>query len=164
MNPENSIRPIMFLGFLLSSGMIAIALFFQYYMGMEPCPLCITQRVIVVGLGILFLLATLQGPKNWGRRIYGLLLGIASFMGILIAGRHTWLQHLPPDKIPECGPGLEYWINTLPALDVIEKVFQGTGECAEVLFTFIGLSIPEWSFIAFTLFFLFSLKLFFTAK
>lgn len=159
-----SIRPTMFIGFLITASMIGVALFFQYYMYLDPCPLCITQRVVVIALGVLFLLAAIQGPVSWGRRVYGFLLGIVSFIGLIVAGRHVWLQHLPPDQVPECGPGLEFWINNLPAQEVIQKVFQGSGECAEVVFTFIGLSIPEWSFIAFTLFFLFSLKLFFTAK
>ncbi len=159
-----SIRPAMFIGLILSLGMIAVALFFQYYMGLEPCPLCIVQRVIVIILAVVFFFAFLHGPLSWGRRIYGLLLTFVSIAGLAVAGRHTWLQHLPPDKIPECGPGLEFWMNNLPAIDVIQKVFHGSGECAEVSWTMFGLSIPELSLIVFFLFLIYSLKLLFKGK
>jgi len=155
-------RPSMIIGFLITAAMIGTALFFQYVMYLDPCPLCITQRVIVIGLGVVFLIAAILNPSSWGRRIVGLLLALISFTGILVAGRHTWLQHLPPEEVPECGPGLQFWIDNLPAQEVIQKLFHGSGECAEVVFTFIGLSIPEWSLIAFILFFLFSLKLLFS--
>ena len=106
----------------------------------------------------------IQGPKSWGRRIYGLALTLVSISGLVVAGRHTWLQHLPPDKVPECGPGLDFWMKNLPANDVILKVFQGSGECAEVAWTFIGFSIPEWSILAFAFFLIYSLKLLFLAR
>ncbi len=159
-----SIRPAMFFGLILSLGMIAVALFFQYYMGLDPCPLCIVARVIVIIMAIVFFFAFLQGPLSWGRRMYGLLLALVSFAGLAVAGRHTWLQHLPADKIPECGPGLEFWMNNLPAIDVIQKVFHGSGECAEVSWTLFGLSIPELSLIVYALFFIYSLKLFFKGR
>ena len=159
-----SIRPIMFVGLLVSITMIGIALFFQYYMDLIPCPLCIVQRVIVIIFAGLFFLAFLQGPKTWGRRVYGFLFTLTSIAGLVVAGRHTWLQHLPADKVPECGPGLEFWMKNLPTNEVIQKVFQGSGECAEVVWSFASLSIPEWSLIAFGLFLLFSLKLLFLAK
>jgi len=162
--PIKSIRPAMFWGLLITIGMIGVALFFQYYMELIPCPLCIVQRVIVMVMGIIFLLAFLHGPKGWGRRAYGFLLTLASASGLLVAGRHTWLQHLPADKVPECGPGLEFWMKNLPATDVVQKVFQGSGECAEVVWSFMGLSIPEWSLIAFSLFMLYSLKLLFLGR
>ncbi|MCF6190176.1 MAG: disulfide bond formation protein B [Cocleimonas sp.] len=163
-NTIKSIRPAMFIGLLISLGMLATALFFQYYMELIPCPLCIVQRVIVMVFAGIFLLALLQGPKTWGRRVYGLLLTLTSIAGLIVAGRHTWLQHLPKDTIPECGPGLEFWMNNLPANEVIQKVFQGSGECAEVVWSFLSLSIPEWSLIAFGLFLLYSLKLLFLAR
>jgi disulfide bond formation protein DsbB len=160
----NSIRPTMFVGLLVSIAMIGIALFFQYYMELIPCPLCIVQRVIVMAFAGLFLLALIQGPKTWGRRIYGLLFTLTSIAGLIVAGRHTWLQHLPPEKVPECGPGLEFWMKNLPTNEVVQKVFQGSGECAKVVWSFASLSIPEWSLIAFGIFLLFSLKLLFLAK
>jgi disulfide bond formation protein DsbB len=160
----HSIRPAMLSGLLISIAMIGVALFFQHYMGLIPCPLCIVQRVIVMIFGGIFLLALIQGPKSWGRRVYGLLLTLTSLAGLIVAGRHTWLQHLPEDKIPECGPGLDFWMKNLPANEVVQKVFQGSGECAEVAWTFASFSIPEWSLVAFGLFLLYSLKLLFLAR
>jgi len=160
----SSIRPAMLIGLLISISMIGVALFFQHYMELIPCPLCIVQRVIVMTFGGIFLLALIQGPKSWGRRIYGFLLTLTSMAGLAVAGRHTWLQHLPAEKVPECGPGLDFWMKNLPTNEVIQKVFQGSGECAEVVWTFVSLSIPEWSLVAFGLFFLYSLKLLFLAR
>ena len=165
MNTNNySIRPSMLFGLIISLGMIAVALFFQYYMYLEPCPLCIVERVIVIILAAVFFFAFLHGPSSWGRRIYGLLLALVSISGLAVTARHTWLQHLPADKVPECGPGLEFWMNNLPAVDVIQKVFHGSGECAEVSWTMFGLSIPELSLIIFTLFLIYSLKLLFKGR
>lgn len=162
MNTNNtSIRPVMLFGLVASLSMIGLALYFQYYMYLEPCPLCIVQRVIVIIMAIVFFFAFIHGPISWGRRVYGLLLTLLSIAGLIVAGRHTWLQHLPAEKIPECGPGLEFWMNNLPAFDVIQKVFQGSGECAEVSWTMFGLSIPELSLIGYILFLIYSLKLLF---
>lgn len=161
-NDNNSMinfRPSMLIGFLVILAMLGTAFYFQYVLYLEPCPLCSVQRAIVIAFGITFFLGFIQNPKTWGRRIYGLALTLISISGLVVAGRHTWLQHLPADKIPECGPGLDFWMNNLPAVDVIQKVFQGSGECAEVVWSFLNLSIPEWSLIAFSLFFIYSLKL-----
>lgn len=159
-----SIRPSMLIGFLIIVAMMATAFIFQYVLYLEPCPLCSVQRVVVITLGVIFLVAFFHAPQTWGRRIYGFLLTLASIAGLVVAGRHTWLQHLPPEKVPECGPGLDFWMKNLPVNDVIQKVFQGSGECAEVAWTFIGFSIPEWSLVAFVLFFIYSLKLLFLGR
>ena len=159
-----SLRYSFFTGFLLALGMMVTALFMQYYMKLEPCPLCIAQRVVVIAFGVVFLIGFLHGPKAWGVRVYGLILTLLSVLAYVVASRHTWLQHLPEDQIPECGPGLEFWMDHLPAVEVVQKVLQGTGECATVVFSFLGLSIPEWSLIAFIPFLLFSLKLLITGK
>lgn len=156
---DHSIRPAMLMGFLATVAMMGTALFFQYVLYLEPCPLCSVQRAIVIILGVIFMFGFIHGPKGWGKRIYGLLLALTSIAGLIVAGRHTWLQHLPKDQVPECGPGLNFWMENLPAVDVLQKVFQGSGECAEIAWTFIGFSIPEWSLLAFTLFLIYSLKL-----
>jgi disulfide bond formation protein DsbB len=158
-NTFKSIRLLMFIGFLLTVAMMGTAFFFQYVLYLDPCPLCSAQRGVVIVMGIIFLIAFLQGPKTWGKNIYGLLLTLASLTGLLIAGRHTWLQHLPPDKVPECGPGLDYWMDHLPAVEIIQNIFKGSGECAQVVWTFLGFSIPEWSIVAFLFFLFFSVKL-----
>lgn len=162
---NTSIRPLMLIGLLTSLAMIGTALFFQYVLYLDPCPLCSVQRVIVITFAVLFGIGLLIGPTgSTVKRIFGFLFTLTSISGLVVSGRHTWLQHLPPDKVPECGPGLEFWMNNLPAMDVFQKVFKGSGECAEVAWTFLSLSIPEWSFLGFLVFLFFSLRLLFAAR
>ena len=159
MNSQPSIRPIFLLGFLMCTGMIGVALFAQYYLLMDPCPLCIFARVATMAVGAVFLLGALHNPSGTtGRRIYGQLLVLTSLGGIVITGRHSYLQHLPPEQVPSCGPGLSYWMDNLPAFDVLSKVFQGSGECAEVSWSMFGLSIPEWTLAVFAVFMIYGLK------
>ncbi len=130
--------------------MMATALYFQHVEGLEPCPLCIIQRVIVIALGVVMLVAAVHNPARIGRRLYGALIVLIAAAGVGVAGRHVWLQNLPPDQVPECGPGLEYLFNTFPLVETLEMVFKGSGECAEVLWTLLGLSIPGWTLVVFT--------------
>ena len=159
MNAQPSIRPLFFVGFILCALMVAFALFSQYYLDLEPCPLCIFQRVAVMALGAIFLLGTIHNPAtSFGRRAYGQLIVIAALLGAAVAGRHSWLQHLPPEKVPSCGPGLSYWLDNLPMTSVLNKVFAGSGECAEVEWSMFGLSMPEWTLVAFIAFALYGFK------
>lgn len=123
---------------------MAFALYLQTAEGLEPCPLCIFQRVAVISVGVLALLAALHNPKAWGRRLYALLMALAALGGIIVAGRHVWLQHLPPDQVPSCGPGLDYWLAALPLKQVMVEVFHGSGECAKVDWTLLNISLPGW--------------------
>lgn len=150
-------RMIFFSGFLVCAGLIGMALIFQHLMGLEPCPLCILQRVAVMATGGVLLLAALHNPGKTGRRLYGLLALISSGTGLAIAGRQVWLQHLPPDQLPDCGPGFDYMLEVFPLGKALELIFKGSGECAEVQWTFIGFSIPEWMMVIFAGFMLFSL-------
>lgn len=132
---------------------MSFALFFlQRYMGFTPCPLCIFQRIGLIVMGVFALMAALFHPKSMAVR---LVLWLGSLAGIgwstVVAGRHVWLQHLPADQVPSCGPGLDYWLDTLPILQVFKEVFAGSGECAAIDWTFMGLSIPEQSLILFSL-------------
>jgi disulfide bond formation protein DsbB len=159
MTNQHSIRPMFLLGFLFCLAMTGIALYAQYVMYLEPCPLCIFQRVAVMALGLIFLLGAFHNPSSsFGRRGYGQLTIIAAVTGAVIAARHVWLQHLPPEKVPACGPGLSYWLDSMPFTSVLSKVFEGSGECAEVQFRTLGLSIPEWTLIVFVMFALYGLK------
>jgi disulfide bond formation protein DsbB len=131
---------------------MSFALFFlQRYMGFSPCPLCIFQRIGLMVMGGFALLAALWHPKSM---VIKLLLWLGSLAGIgwatAVAGRHVWLQHLPPDQVPSCGPGLDYWLDTLPMQQVLNEVLSGSGECASVAWRFLGLSIPEQSLIFFS--------------
>jgi disulfide bond formation protein DsbB len=138
-------------GFLVSGGLIAYALYLQYYEYQDPCPLCILQRVVYIALMIVFLVGALHGPRRTGAIVYSTLLVIVSLIGAGIATRHVWLQHLPKDKVPECGPGLAYMLDRFPLMSVFEKIFRGSGECAEVGWRLFGLSVAEWSLVWFVL-------------
>ncbi|MDG4594614.1 MAG: disulfide bond formation protein B [Candidatus Contendobacter sp.] len=131
--------------FLTCAGGLGFAYYAQFYLGLEPCPLCIFQRLALFALGVVFLLAALHHPRDWGARVYGVLIGLVAATGAGIAGRHVWLQHLPPEQAPRCGPGLDYLLETLPLSETVREVLSGSGECAKVDWTLLGLSIPEWT-------------------
>ncbi len=135
-------------GFLTCSALMGYALFAQYQLVLEPCPLCILQRIAVIGLGVVFLIAGLHDPSGAGRYVYSLLLGIVTVFGSIVAGRHVWLQLIPEDQVPACGPGLDYMWENFPLADVINMVFRGSGECATIDWQFLGLSMPAWVLIA----------------
>jgi len=144
-------RLLNFAGFLACAGMMAYALFVEHVLLLEPCPLCVFQRMATIALGIFFLAATLHNPVGWGRRVYAALLVIAAGSGIGVAGRHVWLQSLPPDQVPSCGPGFEYIIDAFPLADALKMIFTGSGECAEIDWQFLGLSMPAWVLICFVI-------------
>ncbi|MDF1779683.1 MAG: disulfide bond formation protein B [Alcanivoracaceae bacterium] len=137
-------RLVTLAGFLICAGAMAAALYIQHVDGLEPCPLCIFQRVGVTVAGLFFLLAFAHNPGALGQRIYAALAGAGAIGGAIVAGRHVWLQHLPPDEIPDCGPGLDYMLDVFPMQDVIGLVLHGSGECAELSWQFLGLSMPAW--------------------
>ena len=141
-------RILNFAGFLMCAALMGYALYAQYFLMLEPCPLCILQRIAVVGMGLVFLLAALHNPGGVGRFAYALLLVVPMSLGAVVAGRHAWLQMLPEEQVPACGPGLDYMWENFPLADVINMVFRGSGECADVDWQLLGLSMPAWVFIA----------------
>ena len=136
-------------GFAVCVALLAYGYVLQFFDELEPCPLCVFQRVAFFVLGTLFLVAALHNPGAIGARIYGVFLGIAAVIGAAIAGRHVWLQSLPSDQVPECGPGLEYMLNTFPLLETLRTVLSGSGECADVSWSFLGMTIPAWALLWF---------------
>jgi len=141
-------RLLNFVGFFACAGMMAYALYAEHYLQLEPCPLCVFQRIAVIGMGIAFLLLALHDPSRAKARwAYLGVLDLASLGGIVVAGRHIWLQNLPPDKVPSCGPGLGYMLDTFPFADALKMVFTGSGECATVDWSLLGLSMPTWVLI-----------------
>lgn len=130
---------------LVCAGLLGFALILQTQDSLSPCPLCVLQRVAFMVLGAFALLATLHHPARWGRFVYTGLTGLASAAGAGIAGWHVYLQHLPPDQVPSCGPGLNYLVENFPPGDALRMIFMGSGECAQVHWTFLGMSIPEWT-------------------
>jgi len=137
-----------FLGFLFCSGLMAYALFAQYFLNLEPCPLCIFQRVAVISMGIIFLICSLLEPKSSLAKIISSTLFVtAGSFGVAVASRHVWLQNLPSDQVPGCGPGLDFMMSTFPINEVFEMVFNGSGECATIDWSFLSLSMPAWVII-----------------
>ena len=153
MNPLRwSFRTAFAVAAAICAAFLGFAYYAQFHLYLDPCPLCIFQRMAFIALGAVCLVAALHAPKGNGRRVYGVLALVAAGTGAAIAGRHVWLQHLPPDQVPDCGPGLSWMLDTLPLNAVIRKVFTGSGECAKVDWTLLGLSMPEWTLIWFAIF------------
>lgn len=148
-----SFRLQMLFGFAVAAALLVYAVFAQYGQLYEPCPLCIFQRVAMVAVAVAGLLGAIHNPRGRGGRIFwGMVAFLAAGVGAAIAARHVWLQHLPPDQVPACGPTLGYMMDSMPSwLDVVKKVLQGSGECAEVNWTFLGFSMPEWTLLCFVL-------------
>jgi protein dithiol:quinone oxidoreductase len=136
-------------GALFAGSLMGFALFLQYVKHQDPCPLCMVQRVIFIAILVVFALATLHGPKRVGEKIYAALIVLLSMSGVGVATRHIWIQHLPKDQVPACGPGLDYMLETMPMGDVLQKLMHGSGECAAKGWTFLTLGIPEWSLLCY---------------
>lgn len=144
-----SVRKTNFLIFIACTLMMLAAAYMEHVMKMNPCPLCITQRVFVVLTGLLALAAALQNPALIGRRIYAVLGIISPILGACFAGRQLWLQSLPADQVPACGDmGLAYMFEVFPLLDALKILLQGDGSCAHVD-KILGLSLALWTFMAF---------------
>ena len=137
------------LGFLICGVLLAIAVYFQLVDGLEPCPLCISQRLVILLIGLVFLVAGLHNPKQTGIKRYALVGTVVALLGASIASRHVWLQHLPPEEVPECGPGLAYMFQYFPLFDTLKLMLSGTGDCAKVDWTMLGFSMPAWTLLAF---------------
>ena len=130
---------------------MAFALYLEHFKGLQPCPLCVFQRVGLMAMGLFAFIGLVHNPKNTiVKRIYA---GLAS-LGILwstgVAARHVWIQHLPPSEVPSCGPGLNYLVDVLPLKEVLSQVLTGSGECAKIDWTFLGQSMPVWSLVFFS--------------
>ena len=144
-------RPANLAGFLVSAALLAFAYFSQFHDHLEPCPLCIFQRVGVIGVGVFFLLAWAQHPKGWGAKVYGVLILLAAMAGGAVSIRHIYVQHLPPEMAPPCGPGIGYLFAKLPFSTFLVKAFTGSADCSVVTWSFLGLTMPEWVLIWFVL-------------
>ncbi len=137
---------------------ISFALYLEHVQGLNPCPLCIFQRVGLIFMGIFALVALIHNPKQlWLRRTYSLLSTLAVAWSVGVAARQVWLQHLPPEKVPACGPGLDYLLDALPFKAVLQEVLSGSGECAEIDWTFLGQSLAVWSLVFFSVLLLINL-------
>lgn len=120
--------------------------YFQTYLGLHPCVLCVAQRVVVISIMLVALLGLIVGR---GQRIFSVLLALIAGMGIFLAGRHVWIQSLPIDQVPACGPDFDYIVDVLPLGKALQMIMMGDGNCADVVWSFLGLSIPGWTLVAF---------------
>lgn len=151
MNPFRwSYRVGFLVGFLICMGLLGFALYAEYGLGMTPCPLCIFQRIGFLFMALFFLLGGLHAPLGKSRWAYTGLVLAGAVGGVISAGRHLWLQSLPPDQVPSCGPGLGYMLDAFPLARMLKLVFTGSGECAAVE-PILGLPMPAWSLLWFVL-------------
>ena len=141
-------RTANFLGFLACAALLAYAYYAQYVMHLEPCPLCIFQRVGIFAVGVIFAVAAAHDPGGWGRRVYAGLLVLAALATAGVALRQLYIQSLPPGTIAACGASLDFMLKVFPLTDVLVKVLTGSGECAKVEWRFLGLAMPGWVLIA----------------
>ena len=139
------------LGVAVACGaLIAIAIFyFQNHLGLEPCYLCITQRVFVIAVGVIFLVSGLHNPAATGQKIYAALAAIAAFGGSFFSIKQLWLQGLPEDQVPACGPPVDYLFDAFSASEAISMLLRGDGNCAEVQWQLLGISMPGWVLVSF---------------
>lgn len=144
-------RWLYFAGALTIAGLIGAALYLQHVMRQDPCPLCMLQRVIFIAMLAVYAIAALHNPKRAGATAYSALIALLALCGIGVASRHIWLQHLPKDQVPACGPGLDYMLESFPMSEVLQELMHGSGECAAKGWTFLALGIPEWSLIWYVL-------------
>ncbi|MBS0581053.1 MAG: disulfide bond formation protein B [Proteobacteria bacterium] len=137
-------RTLNIAGFAACAALLGYALYAQFQLGLEPCPLCIFQRIGVALAGVLFLLAALHNPSGGGRYVYAGLVGVAALATAGVAARHVYVQHLPPGSLPSCGAPLAILLKFTPVFTLIKKVLTGSGECGEVNWRFLGLAMPTW--------------------
>lgn len=137
------------LGFIASFGLVGLALWIQTRYQLNPCPLCISQRMVFMGLGLLFLLAAFVPPNTWGKKLVSLLLLLTAMGGAGVAIRHWWLQAHRDSIIADCGVGFDYMFENFPLQKALTLVFRGTGDCAAIDWTFLGLSLPQLALIAY---------------
>jgi len=137
-------RRVNFVGFALCAALTGYALYSQFHLGLEPCPLCIFQRIGVALLGVAFLAAALHHPRGRGRYGYALVIGLVALATVLVAARHLYVQSLPPGTLPSCGEPLSVLLKLTPLWQVVRKVLTGSGECSEVNWRFLGLAMPAW--------------------
>jgi disulfide bond formation protein DsbB len=144
-----SFRQLCALGFLACVGAMAFALYLEHFRHLEPCAMCIFQRVAMIASALVFLAGAVHGPRAGGRRAYAIAAGLTALAGVGLAGRHVWLQSLPPDQVPACGPTLDYMLGLLPFDEVVQLVLKGDGECAKINASWLGVSLPAWTLLTF---------------
>jgi len=140
-------QKINFAAAFICAAMFSYAIYAEKVLGFIPCPLCMFQRVCIVSLGIVFLIAALHPARRAGAIVYGVLIFLAAGAATWVSGRHVWIQHQPPGTVPSCGAPLDNLLQMFPVLEVIRRVMTGGGECGNIDWKFIGVSMPGWVLI-----------------
>jgi protein dithiol:quinone oxidoreductase len=130
-------------------GLTVTALYMQHFMNLKPCALCITQRIFVMAVGLTAFAAFLVNPGTRGRRLFATLGVILGALGASFSIRHVYIENLPKDQVPACGPGLNYLIENFPLRDALALLLRGDGNCAEVAWSLFGISLAGWTLVAF---------------
>jgi len=141
-------RALNLTGFLACAGLMGCAFFFEFVMKLQPCNMCMLQRIAITELGVVFLLAALHDPARIGARIYGLLIAAAAGVAIALSARHVWMQMQPPGSLPSCGADFWTMVDMLPFREVVRRIVNGGGECQAILWSLFGLSLPAWLILA----------------
>ena len=150
--PEDRLPPraVFAVAFAACAALLGFGYYLEYARGLAPCNLCVLQRVAFAATGLVGLAGALHGPRTWGQRVYGALGMVAALTGAGLAGRHLWLQSLPPDAVPACGPGIGYLVDAFPLHEALAQVLRGSGDCAQAApWAFLGLGIPHWALVWF---------------
>jgi disulfide bond formation protein DsbB len=135
-------------GFAASLSLLAYAYYAQFVLHLEPCPLCIFQRVGIFSIGLVFLIAAAHDPVGVAKRVYAALLALSALATSAVALRHLYIQSLPEGSVPACGASLDFMLKVFSLSEVLVKVLTGSGECAKVTWRFLGLAMPGWVLIA----------------
>lgn len=156
-NPFELPPRLLFLAlFATCTGLLAFGLYLQHVVGLEPCPMCILQRYAFVLVALVALVAGIHAPGRRGNRIYGGVLLLLAAAGGMVAAQQSILQRSPPD-LAECGPGFEYLVESFGLAEALPMMFRGTGDCGSIDWTFLGLTIANWSLVCFVAVGLFAL-------
>jgi disulfide bond formation protein DsbB len=141
-------RALNLAGFAGCAGLMAGAFFFEYVMKLQPCNMCMLQRIAITELGILFLVAALHDPGRFGARVYAFIIAAAAAIAIALSSRHVWMQMQPPGSLPSCGADFWTMVDMLPFTEVVRRIVNGGGECQAILWSLFGLSMPAWLILA----------------
>ena len=131
-----------------AGGILCIGLLVEFALGLAPCPLCMMQRIWFALTGIVAWIGLSHNPR-WG--IYPLVSALCAMVGGGFAIRQLWLQSLPADQVPSCGPDLSYMIDAFPLGDLLVAMTSGTGDCAVIHDVIPLMSIAGWSLLGFSL-------------
>lgn len=148
------------LGFITCFGLVGLALFIQTRYNLEPCPLCITQRMFFMALGVLFLIGAFVKPASWLHKLMTGLQVLTAMGGAGWAMRHWYIQANKESMIADCGVGFDYMFENFPLEKALTLIFKGTGDCADIDWVFWGLTLPQLALIAFVGFIFYAIFLY----